>query len=220
MSDETTYLESGSILFKDVFPIPLLGFALLAMPKPATAGIRDLFESSAANTLINAVLQPLAMELLGNPCFPVSAVLFSKGGSRGWGVGWHQDLSVPATPPDQPIAVKGGVPHVQPGVAILDELLAMRLHFDDAGPEHGGLWVVPYSQELGVIPEAKIAGIVAKYGSEPVHATRGSVLAMKPLLLHSSHKPRVKNPRRVLHVLFAPDKLRDYPWARSPAPPD
>jgi hypothetical protein len=71
-----------------------------------------------------------------------------RGGARNlldeanWKVIWHQDLTVAAQqridiPGYGPWTHKAGVPHVQPPVDVLEQMLAIRVHLDPCGEENG-----------------------------------------------------------------------------------
>ena len=48
-----------------------------------------------------------------------------------------------------PWSVKDGVPHVQAPAEYLEQMLAVRLHLDDADEENGALRVLVGSHRLG-----------------------------------------------------------------------
>lgn len=178
-------------------------------------GRRNALECAAVQQLIRDELRTTIESLLGAGARAVSATLFAKRPGRNWLVSWHQDTSVAATPAGVPVRLKDGIPHVQPGPEILSELVAARVHIDAAGPITGGLCVAPRSHLLGLIDEKSIPAVVAELGSESTDCSVGSVLLMKPLLLHSSPPVQTETSRRVLHVLFAPSRLASYPWATN-----
>jgi len=208
-------LSCGYSIVDGVVPAGPLALAMRDLSDKLSHGRRNFLGVHPADLLVDTFLKPLAATVLGDGCFPVSATLFAKLPSRNWSVPWHQDLSVPAVVPDLSVRYKDEVPHVQPGAAILSMLLAARLHFDEAGPETGGLWVIPHSHERGVIAEKDIPGAVAERGALSTNPLQGSVMLMRPLILHRSRTMKEKNVRRVLHVLFAPMSLASYPWANA-----
>jgi ectoine hydroxylase-related dioxygenase (phytanoyl-CoA dioxygenase family) len=99
---------------------------------------------------------------------------------------------------------KEGVLQVQPPAAVLEQLVAVRLHLDDCGPQDGPLRVLPGSHTAGVRPEGALA---SAEGAVVCTAPRGSALLMRPLLMHASSKANGHSLRRVLHLLFAPPAL-------------
>jgi hypothetical protein len=134
--------------------------------------------------------------LLGDGARPVRALMMGKGEGQDWDIAWHRDTTFAVAEPrevegfDQWVA-KGPFYQVQGPEALLALMLSLRIHLDDAGPEQGPLLVRPGSH-WGVEAEAI-----------EVPAARGQVLAMNPLLLHASERPRDLAPRRVLHVEWA-----------------
>ncbi len=82
-------------------------------------------------------------------------------------------------------------------------MVALRVHLDDSTRENGPLHVIPGSHANGVLGDRDIVNYVAT--QEAVHCLtqRGGVIAMRPLLLHSSSKARSFESRRVLHIEYA-----------------
>lgn len=111
-------------------------------------GARNLLENARVRALAasNTVRQ-FASAVLGDQCFAVRALLFDKTPAANWKVVWHQDLTIPTqhradVPGYGPWTDKAGVPHVQPPVAILEEMLAIRLHLDPCGVANGPVRVL------------------------------------------------------------------------------
>ena len=159
--------------------------------------------------------------LLSPTAVAVQCTLFDKSSERNWFVALHQDLSIPVVErvPDPGCigwSEKGGVTFVQPPVPVLESLVAVRAHLDDCGREAGPLRVVPGSHRHGRLSAEAARAMRDASGEVECIVARGGALAMRPLLLHSSSKARVRSPRRVLHVLFGP---RDLPcglrWHRA-----
>lgn len=82
-------------------------------------------------------------------------------------------------------------------------LLPCGVHLDASTMENGPLRVIPESHHSGVLADEAVLDYVKHH--EPVECLvrRGGVLAMRPLLLHSSSKARSEDPRRVLHIEYA-----------------
>jgi ectoine hydroxylase-related dioxygenase (phytanoyl-CoA dioxygenase family) len=111
--------------------------------------------------------------------------------------------------------LKAGVPHVEAPCTLLERMLTLRIHLDDVTDENGPLRVVPGSHRSGKETVASPA--------EPavIHARSGDVLAMRPLVSHSSgaSTPGTHRHRRVLHLEFAgceelPDGFRWHDFIR------
>ena len=95
----------------------------------------------------------------------------------------------------------------RPSARLLQSLVALRAHLDDCGPESGVLRVVPRSHRHGRLSADAAKTLRQQDGEVACLARRGDVLAMRPLLLHSSSKTRSASRRRVLHFLFGPPEL-------------
>jgi ectoine hydroxylase-related dioxygenase (phytanoyl-CoA dioxygenase family) len=118
---------------------------------------------------------------------------------------WHKDLTVAvrdhALPSEQfrKPTLKAGVPHVEARCALLRQMLTLRIHLDDVTDENGPLRIVPGSHRSGKQAVALPADPAV------LHARAGDVLAMRPLVSHSSgaSTPGTQRHRRVLHLEFA-----------------
>ncbi len=158
---------------------------------------------------------------------PVRGIYFDKAPGSNWLVAWHQDLTIALrerreVPGFGPWSAKGGVPHVQPPDALLERMLTVRLHLDEADERNGALRVLPGSHRCGRLDEDRIRELRAT-GSERLCAAKaGDALLMRPLLLHASGRSRGTGHRRVLHLEYAgfdlPDGLEwSEPWHGHPA---
>jgi hypothetical protein len=142
----------------------------------------------------------------------VQCTAFSKTPDTNWLVSLHQDLSIPVygrvqNPECRGWSNKQGVLFVQPPVAVLESLIAIRVHIDACTAENGALRVVPGSHLLGRLYADAQAKIRDATGELVVPVDRGGALLMRPLTLHASSKAAVPNGRRVLHFLFGPRTL-------------
>jgi hypothetical protein len=183
----------------------------------AEAGVRGVDRQSRAGRLIasDGALGRLANALSGRPMRPVRVVRFDKTAATNWMVPWHQDRTIAVARRIDvegfgPWTVKDGVAHVEPPVALLAEMLTLRLFVDACGPRQGPVKVALGSHRLGRVSAAEAA---AKARAAPVLTATGEagdVLAMRLLALHASARSASDAPRRVLHV--------DYAWADLPPP--
>jgi hypothetical protein len=139
---------------------------------------------------------------------PVRAIYFNKSPDSNWLVAWHQDLTICVQEKVDaagfgPWSVKDDVPHVQPPIAMLENMLTLRLHLDDADETNGALKVLPGSHAHGRLP----AEAIQRYRQEtPEHlctVRAGDALLMRPLLLHASGRSTADKQRRVLHIEYA-----------------
>lgn len=162
--------------------------------------IASLGRSLAATPSIAALL-PLGAQA-------VQCTLFSKSDVSTWSVTPHQDLSIPVHERHDTVgwsgwSLKEGVWFVQPPVTVLEEMVAVRLQLDDNAADTGPLEVVPGTHVMGRLSSEAIR-VAAASGKVPCVVERGGVVALRPLLIHSSSKGRTAGRRRVLHFLYGP----------------
>src|SRR5205807_4301579 len=91
----------------------------------------------------------------------VRAIYFDKSPEANWLVSWHQDLTLALraraeVPGFGPWSTKDGIPHVQPPVELLQQMLSVRLHLDDADESNGALRVLPGSHRCERLAPARI----------------------------------------------------------------
>jgi len=158
----------------------------------------------------------LAAQLLGSEVLAgilpaghvaVQCTLFEKSESVNWLVPVHQDLSIPVRERIDAEGLRGWSLkedgwYVQPPKAVLEQMVAVRVHLDDCGADDGPLYVVPGSHSQGVISAPDASAMRAR--EQACIAMAGDALAMRPLLLHRSSKSSGASRRRVLHFLFGP----------------
>jgi hypothetical protein len=151
------------------------------------------------------------------PFLPADAVaiqctVFDKSPEKNWLVALHQDRSIPVrekveAPELSGWSEKEGAVFVQPPVALLQQLTAVRVHIDACPLEGGPLRVVPGSHRAGLLSNPAADEWRAAAGEIALVAARGDALVMKPLLLHASSKASSVIRRRVLHFVFGPRNL-------------
>jgi hypothetical protein len=175
-------------------------------------GTRNLLSIPAIRELaLSPPLRRLLDPILGSEWLPVRAILFDKIPSANWKVPWHQDLTIAVDRRLEiegfgPWSAKAGVIHVQPPVAVLEKMIAVRIHLDKCDEANGPLRVIAGSHRYGRIPEKHIERYLAE---EPVTCLvpSGGVLLMRPLLLHASSSSQSPGHRRVIHIEYAACKL-------------
>jgi ectoine hydroxylase-related dioxygenase (phytanoyl-CoA dioxygenase family) len=138
--------------------------------------------------------------------------LFKKSPAKNWLVSLHQDLSIPVAERVSSAHCTGwsekeGEVFVQPPVAVLKEVLAVRVHLDDCDERNGALRVVPGSHRLGRLTPSQAIQARDTVGELTVPVPRGGAMILRPLLLHASSKSVIDSPRRVLHFVFGPRNL-------------
>lgn len=150
-------------------------------------------------------LTDLLVRVLGSQAGLVRGLFFDKPPERTWALPWHKDLSIAVQPgPPQSslfstARLKAGVPHCEAPEAVLNRMLTLRIHLDNATEANG---------PLEVLPGSHLTGKSLAFGAlKPVKilAEAGDVLVMRPLLAHCSglSQPETTTHRRVLHLEFS-----------------
>jgi hypothetical protein len=199
------------------------GLGLIAL---AGAGSRTLMSmASIRNVADRLTSSPSVAALLPPDAIAVQCTLFAKSDDQTWSVTPHQDLSIPVRERvDLPgwggWSLKEGRWFVQPPVAVLASLVAVRLQLDGNAADTGPLDVVPGTHRLGRLAQADILGVASR-GTTACVVERGGVVVLRPLIVHSSTKGRMPGHRRVLHFVFGaplPDGV-DWPdYQEMPTP--
>ncbi len=177
------------------------------------AGSRALLELTWCRELAQTLRShpQIAPQLLPESV-AVQCTAFSKTPEANWLVALHQDLSIPVRERVQHPECRGwsnkqGVLFVQPPAAVLESLVAIRVHIDACSADNGALRIVPGSHRLGRLAADAQTRVRNATGERVVPVDRGGVLLMRPLILHASSKAAVPDGRRVLHFLFGPRAL-------------
>jgi hypothetical protein len=168
-----------------------------------------LSDVPAVSNLANSdELMDIARGVLGEKAFPVRGILFDKVFEANWHVGWHQDTMIPVAERKDvegfgPWSLKAGVAHVKPPADVLANMIALRVHLDDCGPDNGPLRVLPGSHLHGFLSSEQVKEWIATRHAVTCTARRGDVLAMRPLVLHASSRAASPGHRRVIHIEYA-----------------
>lgn len=177
-------------------------------------GVRNLMSRSSRVSELahSSKLISLVEQLTGRRAFPVRAIFFDKTPTSNWKVPWHQDLTIAVkerieTEGFGPWSMKEGLCHVQPPVAILESMIAIRLHLDDCSEANGALRVIPRSHLKGELTSTEIAEMTSAGEVVTCEVSKNGALAMRPLLLHASSPATSPSHRRVLHIEYACDSL-------------
>jgi ectoine hydroxylase-related dioxygenase (phytanoyl-CoA dioxygenase family) len=99
--------------------------------------------------------------------------------------------------------MKAGILYAQAPAWALSRVLALRTHHDASTSENGPLRVIPGTHLGGVLGDDEILDLARTRENVEALVLRGGILAMRPLLIHSSSKARSAEPRRVLHFEYA-----------------
>jgi ectoine hydroxylase-related dioxygenase (phytanoyl-CoA dioxygenase family) len=173
------------------------------------AGARGLMANPAVAALArDSRLIAIARGLPGRDATPFRATLFEKSARTNWLIPWHQDTALPLrssfdAPGWGPWSQKAGALHAHAPAWALSRVIALRVHLDASTAGNGPLRVVPGSHAGGVLTDDGILVCVRRSAPVQCLAPRGGVLAMRPLLIHSSSKAKSAEPRRVLHIEYA-----------------
>ena len=81
--------------------------------------------------------------------------------------------------------------------------MALLVHLDASTCDSGPLRVIPGTHRAGVLSDDEVFALARQVQAVECVVGRGGVLAMRPLLIHSSSKARLDPPRRVLHIEYA-----------------
>jgi ectoine hydroxylase-related dioxygenase (phytanoyl-CoA dioxygenase family) len=185
--------------------------ALATADLPRTkAGVRNTLCVPAVRELAeNPDLVALAATFIGEPPIPFRATLFDKSAVSNWLVAWHQDTALPVRQRiDEatwgPWSMKGGVLHAIAPASALARVVALRVHLDDSTRANGPLRVLPGTHASGVLTRDEIQRMAAALTPVTCVVSGGGVVAMRPLVVHASSKASDNEPRRVLHIEYAP----------------
>ena len=185
------------------------------------AGERCLLD----HPLVRETAMQLKAELIASgeldpEALAIQAIAFDKSAAANWKVSWHQDLMFPFAQQvtsqgfDLP-CIKEGVHYARPPAAVLDHLLAVRLHLDDCDETNGPLRVSPRTHSQGIIKTSGIQDVLASNGEFTCLAKQGEALLMRPLLLHASSSATQPRHRRILHLVYYSGNPIPETWHRA-----
>jgi len=162
--------------------------------------VDDLAASRGPRGLAEAVLGP-------GPRL-VRSILFDKVPESNWAIRWHQDKTIAVKERIEvrgygPWSIKEDVTSVQPPARVLEDMISIRIHLDDCGPDNGALQVIRGSHRRGKLTGAKADEWITTHPSEVCAVRAGGALVMKPLLLHASPASLKPSHRRVVHLDYA-----------------
>lgn len=177
-------------------------------------GARNLLNLSPAVREFSksAKVRKLAENFLGENARVVRAIFFDKTPDANWKVPWHQDLTIAVREKRDARGFsawtrKAGIEHVQPPVEILEKMVTLRFHLDDADETNGALKVIPKSHKSGRLSAEEIKSWREANETRSPSVKKGDCLIMRPLILHSSSAGTTPANRRVVHLEFSADDL-------------
>ena len=218
-------LESGFELINDLLSEEEVQsfreeFSSFNLPS-RVGGIRNAekkFPSIGALALSERLLCKVRCYLNGTPKL-VRAILFNKTEESNWLVTWHQDKTVAVSKRFEQSgwglwSVKNNIDHVQPPLSVLNQMVTIRIHLDDASIDNGCLKIFPKSHNLGLLGQSTIQQYVIDNSPVSCEAKAGSALMMRPHILHSSSKAANPSQRRVIHLEYSNYELpQGVTWA-------
>ncbi|HEX4488401.1 MAG TPA: phytanoyl-CoA dioxygenase family protein [Terriglobales bacterium] len=173
------------------------------------AGIRHVLANpDVAAVARSPQLAEIASAILGGGATPFCATFFDKSPTSNWLVAWHQDTALPLRakhdlPGWGPWSVKDGIAYAHAPTSALTKVVALRVHLDDSTEMNGPLRVLPGTHDSGILSDDEVHDLSLRMPSVDCSVPRGGILAMRPLLIHSSSKSQVEAARRVLHIEYA-----------------
>jgi len=185
------------------------------------AGTRCLLDLPPVQTAALAIKERLVTQgILPSSAVAVQAIAFDKTPGTNWKVAWHQDLMFPfadkvSSPGYDLPSCKSGVHYSRPPLAVLESLLAVRLHLDDCDETNGPLRVSPRTHIMGILPSFETAALASDHGEVTCLARTGEILIMRPLLLHASSQATSPGHRRVLHLVYHDGTFVPESWHRA-----
>lgn len=219
----TTFRREGYFIRDGVISqdeVERLRQAIANLPKRAEVrrkrmvyGVRNLLEICPAVRELAAVVRvrQFATAVLGGHAFAVRAIFFDKLADANWSLFWHQD-NVVAVKERREVSgfvawsKKAGVWQVQPPAEVLADMVAVRVHLDDCGPDNGPLRVLPGSHRSGWLDD-QIDDWKSRTPEVVCTVRCGGIVAMCPLTLHASAASETVGHRRVIHIEYAAAEL-------------
>lgn len=177
-------------------------------------GMRNLCNLSAeiGKFSESEIVKNISQSFLGKNAKMVRAIYFNKTAEANWKVPWHQDLTIAvkekrATSDFSAWTIKAGVQHVQPPLRILEKMITLRFHLDDADETNGALKILPKTHKKGRLSASEIKSWREANETHLCSVKKGDCLIMRPLILHSSSAGKNPKNRRVIHFEFAAEEL-------------
>jgi len=187
------FTHAGVAVIEHALSIKDLVVMDAAFPKlpDRSAGARtDDFSPKARAWLTgHETLLKLAARLTQAPMRLTRLLAFNKTDESNWFVPWHQDRAADGT--ERPTAV-------------LERMIALRVHLDDCDESSGPVEVIPGTHTQGRLDAARLAPLTQTHAPLLCLAARGDILAMRPLIVHRSQRARLPASRRVLHLEYTP----------------
>ncbi|HLL99510.1 MAG TPA: phytanoyl-CoA dioxygenase family protein [Pyrinomonadaceae bacterium] len=186
-------------------------FAVTSEKSESAYGVRNLLNLSPGVRKFSeseTVRNP-AESFLGKEAKVVRAIFFNKTPDANWKVPWHQDLTIAVREKRETAGFtawtrKGGIWHAQAPDSILRKMLTLRFHLDDADETNGALKAVAGSHRRR-LSSAEVQKLPKPFVL--CRASKGDLMLMRPLVVHSSSAGTSPKNRRVIHLEMAAENL-------------
>tara|TARA_R110002020_G_scaffold96083_3_gene230406 strand:+ start:3260 stop:3976 length:717 start_codon:yes stop_codon:yes gene_type:complete len=171
------------------------------------------------NLVFNDNLKSVVRQLFGDNYFVVKSIYFDKPETSNWYVSYHQDLTISVDKKIEldnfgPWTTKQNQFSVQPPIDILENIYTIRIHLDDTDENNGALRVIPKSHLKKIYRPETIDWTTETEMTCKV--SKGGIMLMKPLILHSSSRTTNNKKRRVIHIEFSNQELpTELKWAEQ-----
>lgn len=155
--------------------------------------------------IFNSKLRALIANHLGPGYFPVKSIYFDKPADSNWFVAYHQDLTISVDKKTghegyNSWTVKQNQFAVQPPLAVLENIVTLRIHLDDTDEYNGALNVVKGSHLKGIFRAENLD--MAQESEHCCRVTKGGLM-----LMHASRRSSNGHRRRVIHIEFSDTEL-------------
>jgi hypothetical protein len=156
---------------------------------------------------------------LGANARPVRAILFDKNVETNWSLDWHQDRTIAVAKRKEVSGfknwtIKQGIQHVEPPFELLADMVTLRIHLDDVGPDNAPLRIAPGSHKFGRLVEDDYASAIVQCGEAECLAKSGDIWSYSTPILHASKSAVRPQRRRVLQVDYSASSLpAELQWA-------
>ena len=160
--------------------------------------------------VFNDKLKTAVRQLFGDNYFVVKSIYFDKPETSNWYVSYHQDLTISVDKKVElenfgPWTTKQNQFAVQPPIDILENIYTIRIHLDDTDENNGALRVIPKSHSKKIYRPETIDW--SRETETNCNVSKGGIMIMKPLILHSSSRTTNNKRRRVIHIEFSNQEL-------------
>lgn len=174
--------------------------------------IRQLLKEipETTNLVFNENIKKIVRELFGKNYFIVKSIYFDKPETSNWYVSYHQDLTISVNKKVElenfgPWTTKQNQFAVQPPIDIMENIFTIRIHLDETDENNGALRVIPKSHLKKIYRPETIDWTTET--ETTCNVSKGGIMIMKPLILHSSSKTTNNKKRRVIHIEFSNQEL-------------